>query len=226
MKDRLTKTEARNCGGLVKPKPGNSLSDLSAFSLTRLETVGDMDAAVNDSLASRRRDQAKDTGKEVGNSIAQKLFDLTMNQVIIVLCHSSINLPSALNACRRLCAFSRTVTHRAGGFSEGVTMRDKEKVKSNRRRFTLKHGYGDNSEWRSRRVAMWRLRNPEKYRVSQIVKIAIKGKKLIRPDSCSRCFCACKPQAHHEDYSKPLDVIWLCFHCHLKAHGKKPLLTA
>lgn len=27
-------------------------------------------------------------------------------------------------------------------------------------------------------------------------------------------------QAHHEDYSKPLDVRWACRKCHLESHGK------
>ncbi len=38
------------------------------------------------------------------------------------MCHSSIQLPPARNSSRSLCAFRRTVTHRAGGSSKGVTM--------------------------------------------------------------------------------------------------------
>ena len=36
--------------------------------------------------------------------------------------------------------------------------------------------------------------------------------------SCKECG---KPaQMHHEDYSKPLEVTWLCRRCHLQVHGK------
>ena len=39
---------------------------------------------------------------------------------------------------------------------------------------------------------------------------------LIR-QPCSRCGTV-KAVAHHEDYSKPLDVIWLCLSCHRRRH--------
>lgn len=39
------------------------------------------------------------------------------------------------------------------------------------------------------------------------------------PLPCAVCG-AKKVQAHHHDYSRPLDVEWLCFACHQAAHGK------
>src|SRR5688572_29986465 len=35
------------------------------------------------------------------------------------------------------------------------------------------------------------------------------------------CQCCGEPkaQAHHIDYSKPLEVVWLCRRCHLKEHS-------
>lgn len=36
------------------------------------------------------------------------------------------------------------------------------------------------------------------------------------------CYCGCEiVEAHHEDYSKPLEVIWLCRECHLELHKER-----
>ncbi len=56
------------------------------------------------------------------------------------------------------------------------------------------------------------------------VHAAIKKGILTRPSSCSKCGSPDKKlrdgrtaiQAHHEDYSKPLDVEWLCVRCHVE----------
>lgn len=55
--------------------------------------------------------------------------------------------------------------------------------------------------------------------VRSLVQSAIKSKKLTRPSTCELCFCKDKPiEAHHKDYGKPYDVVWLCKSCHTKAH--------
>jgi ribosomal protein L37AE/L43A len=59
-----------------------------------------------------------------------------------------------------------------------------------------------------------RLENPERYRAGVILNNAVRDGKIIKPKNC-----ACgrsRPQAHHEDYSKPLKVIWACQKCHIK----------
>lgn len=60
------------------------------------------------------------------------------------------------------------------------------------------------------------------------VRYAVLTGKLIRPNECSECGYICTPQAHHEDYSKPLDVIWLCASCHKRLHVERriTLLTS
>lgn len=49
---------------------------------------------------------------------------------------------------------------------------------------------------------------------------AVQCGKLIRPKVCSICFGGGKITAHHDDYSRPLDVRWLCWGCHGKEHRK------
>lgn len=46
---------------------------------------------------------------------------------------------------------------------------------------------------------------------------AIRRGKITPPLRCEKCEVG-KPEAHHEDYSKPLDVKWLCRQCHKGEH--------
>ena len=55
-----------------------------------------------------------------------------------------------------------------------------------------------------------------KRKANRAVQRAIVSGKLIRPTSCEECGSAGKIDAHHEDYSKPLEVNWLCKKCHHK----------
>lgn len=49
---------------------------------------------------------------------------------------------------------------------------------------------------------------------------AIRDGELERPLSCEAFIdCFGKPEAHHDDYDKPLEVRWLCFKHH-RAHHK------
>lgn len=63
----------------------------------------------------------------------------------------------------------------------------------------------------------FRKNHPDKYRSRQAVENAIRDGRLVRL-SCEVCGDA-KSEAHHEDYSKPLDVKWLCLKHHRQAHG-------
>jgi hypothetical protein len=52
----------------------------------------------------------------------------------------------------------------------------------------------------------------------QTVYRAIKSGKIVRPDKCLVCAKKCKPEGHHNDYTKKLEVIWVCRQCHLDIH--------
>lgn len=66
----------------------------------------------------------------------------------------------------------------------------------------------------------WQEQNRFKRNVHCKVFRAVDAGKLHRPGACSQCGKNCKPEAHHEDYSRPLDVTWLCRQCHREMHRK------
>ena len=67
-------------------------------------------------------------------------------------------------------------------------------------------------------IEKYRKNNPEKIIANARVRTAIKCRHLVRPKSCSVCKTSCKPEAHHFDYSKPLEVVWVCKACHTEFH--------
>ncbi len=60
----------------------------------------------------------------------------------------------------------------------------------------------------------------EKLKARIAVNHAIRDGKLTRPSVCESCFNERFTEAHHEDYSKPLNVEWLCKECHTNLHRK------
>ena len=62
----------------------------------------------------------------------------------------------------------------------------------------------------------YNLLYPEKRRAHAAVAYALETGKITRPFACEICFSICKPESHHEDYSRPLEVDWLCIECHSK----------
>lgn len=62
--------------------------------------------------------------------------------------------------------------------------------------------------------------NWQKITARKILQNAVRLKFLVRPSTCEKCMKECKPHGHHEDYSKPLEVMWLCKVCHNHQHGK------
>jgi hypothetical protein len=62
---------------------------------------------------------------------------------------------------------------------------------------------------------LFRARHPEKAAAHDAVKAAIVRRQLVRPAACEACHgTARRPEAHHDDYTKPLLVRWLCRPCH------------
>jgi hypothetical protein len=84
---------------------------------------------------------------------------------------------------------------------KGVTMPYKQRSK--------KHA------WNKRYYSL----HPERYKAEQAVRTA-KRNGTLTPMPCVVCG-ALKAEAHHKDYSRPLDVVWLCKRCNRLVHNGK-----
>jgi len=61
-------------------------------------------------------------------------------------------------------------------------------------------------------------KNPEKHKARSKLNFLIYKGKIEKPDKCSICDSVVNIEAHHVDYTKPLDVEWVCSKCHYIIH--------
>lgn len=76
---------------------------------------------------------------------------------------------------------------------------NRDKVNAQRKRW-----HANSSDWHYKDTAR------------KILYTELRAGRIVRPANCERCGCECKPEAHHPDYTEPLNVIWLCQKCHLE----------
>jgi len=81
--------------------------------------------------------------------------------------------------------------------------------------------------WRSKDYSYYqrrdKLKYPEKHKAREILRDAVRKGEIIKPNYCTQCFIVKSlPEihGHHEDYSKPLKIEWLCRDCHTTKHKK------
>lgn len=104
--------------------------------------------------------------------------------------------------CTKADAKVRQITH-------PEKLREYEKERNNRpERKTLM----------AKRSKEWRSKNPERYKAQNAVNNALRDGRLRRADACQVCGAVFELHAHHADYSKPLDVLWVCPKCHRDLH--------
>lgn len=67
-------------------------------------------------------------------------------------------------------------------------------------------------------------KNKEKQLARTLLNVAVRSGRLPRPTACEVCGgYGQRIEAHHKDYSKPLEVMWLCSVCHGKIHNNELL---
>ena len=71
----------------------------------------------------------------------------------------------------------------------------------------------------SRRMAnRWRLENPLGHKAQTTLRKAVKSGEITK-EPCFFCETTENVHARHHDYSKPLEVTWLCAKCHHRFHA-------
>lgn len=100
-----------------------------------------------------------------------------------------------------------------------IATRDKGKAADANRQYMRNARNRDPLKFRERdRLASRKMgRTPQREARYQLNRAVRRGE-VIRPDVCTACGRAIKLTAHHDDYTKPLDVRWLCYECHGKEH--------
>lgn len=106
--------------------------------------------------------------------------------------------------------------------------KNKEKVAAQKKRYNLKHPnyyreyYLKNGRSRAvdyqEAIIEWRKNHPEALVAHKKLNNALKYGKIKKPKKCSECRQPRRLSAHHDDYSKPLEVVWLCWGCHKIRH--------
>lgn len=86
------------------------------------------------------------------------------------------------------------------------------------------HGWGQTEEQRRLARQRYKEKNRGKLIARKKAQAAVKVGFLIR-QACEVCGEA-KTEAHHDDYSKPFDVRWLCARHHAEWHRGRPLLPS
>jgi hypothetical protein len=89
----------------------------------------------------------------------------------------------------------------------------RDRIRETRRRWRAKHGH----KWLPYFRKYYREHKKQIKAKSQLT-YAIKMGRAQRGDHCQMCLSTGRLHGHHRDYSKPLEVIWLCAVCHKETH--------
>lgn len=123
-----------------------------------------------------------------------------------------------LNKCIQ-CVKSRIKKHREVNL-EKIKAYDKSRANSPHRVQARKeYSTTENGKQAKQKAnASYRERYPLKYAAHVITRNHIRDGRLKAETACLTCKSTKKVEAHHDDYTKPLEVRWLCESCHKDWH--------
>lgn len=123
-----------------------------------------------------------------------------------------------LNKCIE-CVKTRVDKHREANLEK---IREYDKKRGNQpHRVEAREKYAKTEagqQARKRANVEQKKRYPMRYAARKMTGNAVRDGKLIKSTNCSICNSAERIEGHHDDYTKPLEVRWLCKSCHTKWH--------
>lgn len=90
-----------------------------------------------------------------------------------------------------------------------------------------KQGMRESGEWgkhrgdRAAQSARYREKYPERVRAHSLLQYAVDIGKIRKPNHCEICLRGGRIEGHHEDYDRPLEVVWVCSWCHNVIHAER-----
>lgn len=115
-----------------------------------------------------------------------------------------------LNKCKECCIKNTSKHYKENIKNPLFVLVKREKARINKKPLLNK---------RNRIKDEWINKNPEKRNAHIAVNNALRDGRITKY-CCEECFND-NVQAHHKDYSKPLEVTWLCIKCHNKFHVRE-----
>lgn len=91
-----------------------------------------------------------------------------------------------------------------------------------------KNRYKNDKRFRDKyleRARVSRILNKEKHTAHSLLNEAVRKGIVKKETNCETCGSSEFINGHHEDYTKPLEVMWLCSSCHKKRHLDKKHLN-
>jgi len=107
------------------------------------------------------------------------------------------------------------------GKCKDCTRKDVQTNRKNNIEYYREYDRNRRSRTKKETKKAYRLRKPAAYAARNQVNNYLRDGKISKPDRCESCGNSHERlHAHHHDYSKPLDIAWLCPPCHFDWHQK------
>jgi len=100
-----------------------------------------------------------------------------------------------------------------------------KRSKTKARKEKAKQYFKDHPESVAKAQKKYRAKYPERFKANSLLNNHV-NRKGFQKEPCRDCGCTENIYGHHEDYNKPLDVIWLCPPCHSTLHREYRLAYA